>query len=306
MGYGGALIWTGLVRNIKLQYPNKKIILVYKKTILNYIRNTQNNDLIIYKNNPSIFSVISKYKYYFNFFKYSIHKYEIVFMDNKDYIYCTKDTKEKIYYKTGRHAIEIACDTHNIECSNLKPEICLTNKENEKVDSILAQDNLNSINFICIEPNIKESFTPNKDWGFDRWQELVNLMTEYININNINLEILQIGSGEGRILKNVINVSGKFTFRETARVLQKSSLFISYIGGLTHLSKAVDRNSIVLVSAWEPLELATYPDNINLYSNIECSNCGLKIECPNNIKCMKDILVSDVYEKFKIFIKSGI
>ena len=60
MGYGGALIWTGLFRNIKLKYPDKKIILVYKKTLRNIITNSKNNDFVIYENKTFMFELEGK------------------------------------------------------------------------------------------------------------------------------------------------------------------------------------------------------------------------------------------------------
>ena len=61
---------------------------------------------------------------------------------------------------------------------------------------------------------------------------------------------------------------------------------------------AVKKTCIVLISAWEPEELNAYQGNINLYSKIDCANCGLKVPCPIERECMKRITTDDVFDSF--------
>ena len=102
-------------------------------------------------------------------------------------------------------------------------------------------------------------------------------------------------------------ITGKTTFRETAGILENSFTFIAYEGGLIHLARAVEKTCIVLISAVEPEEMMAYPDNINLYSEIDCANCGLKVPCPIERECMKRITTDDVFNSFlKYTEKQGI
>jgi ADP-heptose:LPS heptosyltransferase len=227
-------------------------------------------------------------------------------MDNPDYLYHKDDTGEKIFYKTGKHAIQIACDVHNISNARLQPKIWLSRKEIASANHLLKANGLLKNQYICTEPHAKKGFTPNKAWFWENWQRLVNLTNQYIHDNHIPCKLVQIGVSTNKVLDGVVDLTGKTTFRETAQILKNSITFISYIGGLTHLSKAVGKKNIVLVSAWEPLELASYPGDVNFYTDIECKNCGLKIPCPINRKCMSAITVEQVYEAVKSMLKAFI
>jgi len=296
MGYGGALIWTGLIRNLKLKYPDKKIIVIYKKHLKELFFKKLPEDYKIYNNNTDILLFIDKIRWFF--IKWFFNKDDIILVDqnNKNYYYYGKCDDKTIEYKTGKHAIQIACDLHDIPDAILQPKIDLTEEEIKRADALLEEMQLKKAQYICIEPNFKETFTPNKAWFPGRWQELVDRLNKYINEKKLNIRIVQIGKEPDHILEGVVKLSGKMTFRETARILEKSITFISYMGGLIHLSKAVGKKSVTLISAWEPKEVASYPDDINLYTDIDCKHCGLLVDCPRDRECMKKITVSQVYE----------
>lgn len=299
MGYGGALIWTGLARNLKQTYPDKKIIFIYRKSLKDLFFRKPHSDHIIYKNNPDIFLIIDKLKWLFEKRKFDLSQCIIIDMDELKYHYWGKDSKEKIEFKEGKHAIQFACDPFGIEKAELKAKIVLDDKEKELIDALLRDNGLKENSFICIEPHANQAFTPNKAWLWERWQELADKINNHIKQNNLDIKLVQIGMPGGKILQDATNLTGKTSFRNTARILEKSKFFICYIGGLVHLSKAMNGRNIVLVSAWEPLELASYPDDINFYTNVDCKNCGLKIPCPYDRKCMSEITVNEVFETCK-------
>lgn len=296
MGYGGALIWTGLFRNLKDRYPDKKIILKYLRAPKDFLLNHTHPDHIIYKNNPDIYAIYDQFAWFFVKHRYNSSNAIVINMNDPGYNYADSDSDEKICYRTGKHAMQIACDMHGIEDAELKPRISLTEDEIQRANSVLDEHHLRPGSYICLEPHSKTSFTVNKAWFWDRWQELVCLLTEYFQDNSLDIRFVQVGVKTNEILDGVIDLTGRTTFRETAGVLQNSVTFISYMGGLIHLAKAVNLRNVVLISAWEPYELAAYPDDINLYSHVECQNCGLKQSCPNDRKCMRNITVQDVYD----------
>ncbi len=303
MGYGGALIWTGLARNLKKEFPSKKIIFLYSKPIKHILFNIKNNDHSIYKNNDDISLVINKFKWVFMRYKFNKEDIIIVDMNDPSYIYCEKDTAEKIYYKTGKHAIQIACDVHGIKNALLKPKIVLDREENNKVENLLKTFRLKDKKYICVEPHAKLNFTPNKAWFWDRWQQLMDNLNRYFSENNLDIQLVQIGLSTDKVLNGVLDLTGHTTFRETAGLLKNSLFLIGYMGGLIHLSKAVGNKNIVLLSPWEPKELASYHDDVNIYPEIECKNCGLKIPCPKERECMKKITVWEVDRACRTLIK---
>jgi ADP-heptose:LPS heptosyltransferase len=299
VGFGGALIWTGLAYNLKRKWPDKKVIFLYERPLRNYIFREPHPDHVVYQNNKDIDYIFDRVVWRFKKWKFNLHNVITVDMANPAYLYYEKDTAERIFYKTGRHAIQIACDVHNIPNAELQPRIELSDKEIDNANHLLESHGLLPNQYICIEPHAKKEFTPNKAWFWENWQHLTDLINRYIQDNNLICRLVQIGLPTAQVLNGVVDLTGKITFRETAQVLKGATTFISYVGGLTHLSRAVGKKSIVIVSAWEPLELATYPDNINFYTDIDCKNCGLKIPCPINRKCMSAITVEQVFEAVK-------
>lgn len=296
MGLGGALIWTGLACNLKQRYPNKQIIFVYKKSLRDFVLRRPHPDHVVYQNNEDIRCVSDHITWMLRKWFFRPDNIIIVDMDNPDYFYYEDDMEEKIFYETGKHAIQIACDVHDISNARLQPRIWLSKKEIAAANHLLKANGLLTNQYICVEPHAKKDFTPNKAWFWENWQRLINLINRYIRDNNLTCKLVQIGLPTDKVLDGVTGLTGKTSFRETAQILKKSITFIGYIGGLAHLSKAVGKKNIVLVSAWEPLELASYPDDINFYTNTECKNCGLKTPCPINRECMSAITVEQVYE----------
>ena len=313
MGFGGALIWTGIARNLKSKYPDKRVIFYYryrgslKDYILKPFRTEPSHpEHVIYKYNEDIECVCDHLTWLLKKWFYRQGISIIVDLDNPAYFYYERDRAERIFYKTGRHAIQIGCDVHNIPNAKLQPKIKLSDREKERANRLLKSHGLFSNQYICIEPHAKKEFTPNKAWFWKNWQELVNHINRYVRDNHISCNLVQIGVKTDRVLKGVVDLTGKTSFRETAHILKNAITFLSYMGGLTHLSKAVGKKNIVIISAWEPLELASYPDDINLYTDIDCKNCGLKIPCPINRKCMAAITVQQVYEVVKSVLKAFI
>ena len=306
MGLGGALIWTGLACNLKNKWPDKKVIFLYGKSLRNFIFRKPHPDHAAYQNNSDIDYIFDHIAWRFKKGKFNPQDTTIVDMANPAYFYYEKDTTERIFYKTGRHAIQIACDVHNIPNAKLQPRIEPSEKEIGRANRLLKGHGLLPNRYICIEPHAKKEFTPNKAWFWENWQRLMDLINRYIHDNNLTCKLVQIGLPTDKVLDGVIDLTGETSFRETAQILKKSITFIGYIGGLLHLSKAVGKKNIVLVSAWEPLELASYPDDVNFYTDIECKNCGLKIPCPINRKCMSAITVEQVYEAVKSMLKAFI
>jgi ADP-heptose:LPS heptosyltransferase len=305
VGFGGALIWTGLAYNLKQKWPEKQIVFLYDRSLRDFILRRPHPDHSVYRYNKDIDCICDRITWRFKKNRFSNDDIIIVDMSNPAYFYYEKDTKERIFYKTGRHAIQIACDVHNIPNAELHPRIELSDKEITSANRLLESYGLLSNQYICIEPHAKKEFTPNKAWFWENWQRLIDFINRYIHDNNLACKLVQIGLPTDKVLNGAVDLAGKTTFRETAQILKMAITFIGYIGGLTHLSKAVGKRSIVLVSAWEPFELASYPDDINFYTDIDCKNCGLKTPCPINRKCMRQITVEQVFETLKSVLESA-
>ena len=171
MGFGGALIWTGLAYNLKNKWPDKKIVFLYERSLRDFVLRKQHPDHIVYQNNSVIDHVFDRIEWRFKKSKFNRQDTIVVDMLNPAYFYYDKDTAERIFYKTGAHAIQIACDVHNIPNAELQPRITLSRKEINRASRLLKSHGLLPNQYICIEPHAKKEFTPNKAWFWENWQD---------------------------------------------------------------------------------------------------------------------------------------
>ncbi len=149
--------------------------------------------------------------------------------------------------------------------------------------------------YFAIAPLGKQAFSANrKEWGFENFQNLVNLINE-----KTNAKIIQIGAKNDELLQNVIDKRG-FPIRESAAIIKNSIAFIGLEGGLMHLAKSVEKDSVIIYGGFINPEISKYKNNINVINLIECSPCFTS-EKPHTIcetmLCMKGILPESVFSK---------
>lgn len=124
---------------------------------------------------------------------------------------------------------------------------------------------------------------------------------------NDTYNFVQVGSPTDPLLEHVLDCRGWKGLRGTASILYNSDLFIGGIGGLMHLARAVDCRSVIAYSSAEPLSLANYACNINIFApEPKCSKCGkfecfpYLITCPEDFSCIKGIQEIDLIEAIKL------
>jgi hypothetical protein len=126
----------------------------------------------------------------------------------------------------------------------------------------------------------------NKEWYAERYQQLVDkFYPEY--------QFIQLGTQNDCPLKNVIDLRGKTTVRETAAILKNASLLVTHVGFMMHLARAVDRRSVIVYGGRERPDQSCYACFENIYSAVECSPCWLHNTCPYDKKCM-DMISADM------------
>jgi len=169
------------------------------------------------------------------------------------------------------------------------PAIFLTGQEISKHKS--------NKKYFVVAPIGKISFSANrKEWGFEKFQALVNMIkkkTEY--------SVVQIGSANDKLLEGVTDKRG-LPIRESASVIKNSAGFIGLEGGLMHLAKAVNKDSVIIYGGFINPEISQYENNLNIVNLIECSPCFTS-EKPltycDSMKCMNEITVDYVFSKLK-------
>ncbi|MDW3204577.1 MAG: hypothetical protein R8L07_03460 [Alphaproteobacteria bacterium] len=106
---------------------------------------------------------------------------------------------------------------------------------------------------ILIEPRIKQSASPNKQWG--RWQDLIDLAP--------GLPWAQMVPPGVTPLRGVERIETA-TFEAAVNVLAAARLAVLPEGGLHHAAAAVGVRAIVLFGGFTGPEITGYPDQINL------------------------------------------
>jgi len=186
-----------------------------------------------------------------------------------------------------------------LDLKDAKPEIYFSKNEIEEFSKKFSHLK----DFALIQPQAKTTYTPNKEWGFEKYQEVIKRTKDTI-------KWVQVGLKDDRLLNNVIDLRGKTTtLRELAFVIKKSNFVLSNEGLLNHLAAAVGTRSFVVFSGFSHVELAKYDTTISITRKpqVDCAPCWLLEKCPKEKKwCTEDILVSDVVDAINKFAKDDL
>jgi ADP-heptose:LPS heptosyltransferase len=148
--------------------------------------------------------------------------------------------------------------------------------------------------YSIIQPNSKTSYTPNKDWGFEKYQKIV---TKFKNINWV-----QVGLKGDLILDDVKNYVGMTSLRELAFLIKNADFVLADEGLLNHMASAFESKSFVIFSGFSQVELAKYDITVPIvnYPQVDCSPCWITENCPKKIKyCTEQISIEQVINEIK-------
>ena len=302
MGLGDALMINGIIHNLKCCNPQSKVVVLYDSDRPTNVKGESE----LFRGNPEIvlFTSIKIWRYIrWIFFPFSVQVLQLY----KNFMYFIYDNdKDKVLYPKDDHIILQGCEELGINCQHMKPLVFITEKERNRAASLLSRKNLEECQYFCIEPNIKVSFsTTNKAWFWDRWQELIKRLNEEFASHSPRMQLVQLGAPGSKKLEATFDLRGTLTFKETGEVLRRSAGLVTTEGGLMHLATSVGIRSVILNSGYHPKWLSCYPDDIVLYSDLECKACGLRVPCPNERECMKRITVDDVYKSILLLLKQA-
>jgi hypothetical protein len=136
--------------------------------------------------------------------------------------------------------------------------------------------------FVYIEPNVKGSFGGNKDWGFEKWQEVVE---------RLPYEFIQ---GRGRQLEGVRQID-TISFRDACALLSRSALFLGTDGGMHHAAAALGIPAVVVWGGLVGPEILGYDSHINLRGE-GVRSCGSNSPCQHCRDAMAKVSVEMVVE----------
>lgn len=138
---------------------------------------------------------------------------------------------------------------------------------------------------VILEPNIKDRASPNKQWGWIRWNKLAYLLRE------AGATVYQMGERSDRLLERVHYIHTP-TFRHAAAVLARAQVAVLPEGGLHHAAAAVGTRAVVLFGGYISPRQTGYATQTNKYAGGE--PCGNRTPCKHCEKAMASILPEQV------------
>jgi len=275
---GDHVCMSAVVRMINEQYRFKIVVLsAYPE---------------IFVNNPRVWRNISQKKWSLltrrivSFLLFSLRGIQIerfLFFAQE---YTLEDHMRKT--KSQTHLVQVHSQHFRLPLNyqSFKPEIFFTDEEivHYKKKYELPRQ------FAVVQPVGKTTYTPNKEWGFEKFQEIVKQLPQ--------ITWIQLGLAHDELLAGVIDFRDKTNkLRELFYVVSQASFLLILEGLYNHIAAAFDIKSFVIFSGFHPFSIAKYACTIPLVRTpqVECSPCWLLTPCPIKGKpCTEDIGVSYV------------
>lgn len=190
----------------------------------------------------------------------------------------------------------LGCDTENVmfPLKNTEEEINF-------VDNFLNEVNILNQDFIIFAVGTN---WVNKCWSVENFAKLSNELAQH------KLKVVLIGFGKNDeqkaqdIIKlaksdNIVNLVGKTTLMQTARIIKLSKAVIGGDTGNLHLAAALQIPAIMLMGPTDPNRNGPYRQQGNvILAGHECDGCWKRI-CAKHIDCLASIQPEQVIEKLK-------
>lgn len=161
-------------------------------------------------------------------------------------------------------------------------DLFFTAAELERADTVLRSLGPTRMPLVSVEPHVDSR--PNKDWGFARWQRVVDLLAP-------RAVCLQPSYGKP-VLAGVRAIP--WSFRSYAALLARCDLHIGPEGGLHHAAAALGRPAVVIFGGRIHPDLTGYSSHTNLYRDVPGSPCGMVAPCAHCRRCLDSIAVEEV------------
>jgi hypothetical protein len=136
---------------------------------------------------------------------------------------------------------------------------------------------------VYIEPTISIEGNQNKQWGVDKWVELVR--------RNPNVTFVQCGNPHtGCPLPGAFYIETP-TFRHAVAVMSLCNTAVLPEGGLHHAARALGKRVVVLFGGTVNVDSMGYPEHVNI---VEGEPCGNWKPCPHCVDAWNRVEVDRV------------
>jgi hypothetical protein len=169
--------------------------------------------------------------------------------------------------------------------ADLRSELVLTEEEIATFGKQLALP----ARYMVIKPTGPTGWTPNKEWGSERFQEVVYQLPE--------ITWVQTGERSDPLLQGTLDLRGRTDLRQLFYVISRADGVLSVEGVYNHIASAFSTSSFVVFSGLAHPELALYANTVAIVRTpqVECAPCWLTRPCPIRGKpCTSDITPQQV------------
>lgn len=143
---------------------------------------------------------------------------------------------------------------------------------------------------VVLEPNVKSEKQANKDWGFERWKDLVAVLKGEFPLVQFTYP------GARRMLPGVRYVQ-TYNLREVAGLLSGARGVVLPEGGLHHCAAALGIPGVVIFGGYIHPKTTGYALHENLFTGGEA--CGMREPCRHCQKAMADTTPSMVAQALR-------
>lgn len=142
---------------------------------------------------------------------------------------------------------------------------------------------------VLLEPTVKSTASPNKDWGWARWAKLAWLLQE-----KHGQRVTQLGGPATPTLEGAELIYTS-DFRAAAAVLSTARAAVLPEGGLHHVAAAFNVPAVVIFGGFIAPVHTGYEGHVNLFTGGEA--CGMRVPCPHCREAMAKISPENVAER---------
>jgi len=151
--------------------------------------------------------------------------------------------------------------------------------------------------------NRKSNNSPNKDWMGTHWDRLITrLLNRYT--------VIEIGAGPDQDdafrHPHHVDLTGRLPLDRFLAAAAAADLHVGPVSGPVHVAAAAGKPSVAIYGDYEHPDCSSYPENINIYTALSCSQCWLLIEpCPYDRVCLSRISPERVEEAIASLARVG-
>jgi hypothetical protein len=144
---------------------------------------------------------------------------------------------------------------------------------------------------IIIESHIKPGASPNKSYGWVRWNKVAWLLSK------TGIRVAQLGPA-GTPTVDAADLIVTPNFRMACAVLETAKAYVGNEGGLHHAAAAVGIPGVVVMGGFTPVELTGYSMHRNLGASLG-EACGMRTPCKHCAEWMTRITPEQVVNELR-------